>query len=1566
MRMLPRAVGLIPFLVLAALPAAAATPVTIERELRYDPARFSLVQRDGETVVEMTGAARELAPGRPDLPLLGEPIELPDGVRVTGVEVISLGTALLSEQARIPSAFEASPGLGPRVRTQPDPAFFGRAGFPPASAQAALGYQGSMRGKPMAWLRVNPVRWDPGSGRLERVTRMTVRLRLAPYRDPDVVRRERIVPEWEDGGPSAVPPSSAARPLGSRPAEPFKPLQIPSVLGSPVAYVIITNDALAAEFQRLADWKTQSGVPAVVRTLSFIRQQYPFGADDADRIRQFIRDAYGRWSTKWVLLGGDTDVIPFRMIHTIYYNGEDIPADMYFSCLDGNWNGDGDGVYGEGYISTGQPGDAADLLPEVYVGRAPVSTVADVQRFVDKTFQYTRTPVGDYEHMVQFLAEVLFPEDWSPPQATMLDGAELVEEILPSFQANPAIHYLRQYQNYLDARWQPGALQETKAAVLDSLQDGYNTVVHVGHGYRNIMSVGDANLENADIMALSNGNRLSNVYAIDCTSNAIDFPCLGEAFLKAPNGGAVTNVGSSRFAFPFAGHFFQKEYFRLIYQDSITAVGEAQAKQKLPFAAGSTIDDQYRWTEMTLLMLGDPELRQWLGKPRTLTVVHPASYALSETTMTVNVAIAGTPLYGARVTVHKPGDDYRSVTTNGAGNAVLDFRPGSTGTFYLTVTGFNCRPRQDTLTVGAAANPVLADLTPVIDDDAIGGTSGNANGQWDAGEIIDLQVPVINRGGALAGAVNGVLSTTDGQVSVLDANASYGAIAAGATSNGTDAYRLSIPYTLPDQREIPFTLSLVASGGRHYVQRFSLTALAPDPRHLGHAILDLSGNGNGVPDVGETISLFVKIRNLGTGRAGDVTAKLRNYDGLAPVTDSTSAFGDLTTGQEVQGDAMTYTVSSTAARLELRISSALGLLSTQTLDLMRPAAPTALAAKGGLSSIALNWVKAADSDLAGYNIYRSTSSGGPFAKVNAVPSDRTAYYLDEGLSPLTRYYYKVTAVDSSGNESSQSLLTDTSTNPPHHALFPIGMGRSTPASVAIERVYQTTMMDLVAGADVLWLWHADGTAPIDADGTAVTYGDFTTRGSYYAAGPSLAKLDQVNWSIVAPSWDSSRVYVFDTQANVRSGWPLLTSAPVWSAVAVGDLNNDGSLELVFGSNGLELYAMRANGIEWRDGDSNPATVGVFKVLGSPYNYGTPALADLDNNGQLDIIYAAFEGKLYAWRHDGTNLSNFPVNIGAGTTSSVAIGYLDGPSDTQLDIVVTSNNDSLYVFKPDGGRHAGFPVGIPCQGSGRNPSPALADINGDTFVDIVAASTDGKIYVYDHNGSPNPNFTGSRYSTLTSGASESSPVVADINGDGLPDVVMGDENGVLNGISGNGQPLAGFPIQLGGEVRGTPALCDCDGDGKSEIVVSSWDQNTYMWDYDFAFSPAKTPPWPQFHHDARRSGLATTAPFVDASTPEPPPPSALALAPPVPNPARTTTRIDWAVPAEHAGADLDLSVYDLAGRRIARLASGKAQPGRFSVDWDLRSTVGTRMGGGIYFLRFRLGTFSESRKLVVMP
>ena len=1555
-------------LALASAPTAMAAPTVIEREFRYEASRFSVAQKGGLTEVDMRGSSREYVAGRPDLPQVAELIDLPPDARVASVDVVSLGTELLSPAARIPTAIKPQRGLGPFERTEPDPAFYLRAGFAPWSAQAELAYQGWMRGRHVASLRVAPVRWDAASGRLERVASMKVRLTLEPDQDADVVARERIVPEWEGSGPNAI---ATVSPRG--PAQPFAPTQVPSVLGSPVAYVIITSDALAGEFQRLADWKTQNGVPAVVRTLSFVRQQYPFGTDDADRIRRFIRDAYARWGTKWVLIGGDTDVMPVRVIYTTFFGGENIPCDMYYSCLDGNWNADGDSTYGEGYFSAASPGDASDVLPEVFVGRAPVSTLADAQLFVNKSFQYQRTPVGDYEHLVLFFAEVLFPQDWAPGVTTSLDGAELVEEVLPSLLTIPAIHYGRLYENYLDPRWSPGSLQETLAGVIDSLNVGYNMAVHVGHGYRNVMSCGDASLDNTHAMALTNGNRLSNLYAIDCNSNSIDFPCLGEAFLKAPNGGAVTNIGSTRFDFPHAGRAFQKEYFTLMFEDSITAVGEAQTLQKLPFAASSVGDNINRWTSTTLLLLGDPELRQWIGRPRILNVVRPSSYALSDTTMLVNVKIGAVPLYGARVTVYKPGDDYRSATTDGAGNALLEFRPGSTGTFYLTVSAFNAKPRQDTLTVGPAAAAVLADQPPVIDDDAVGGTSGNGNALFDAGEVVDLQIPVINRGGSTSSGVNGVLSTTDGLVTITDPDVGYGTIAPSATSNGTGAYRLTVPYTCPDQREVPFRLDLVDAQGRHFVQRFTLTIRAPDPRHFAHVITDLPGDQDGVPEPGETIGLQVKLRNLGTGIATGVTAKLRNYDGLASVSDSTATFGTIAPGAEVQGDALVFVPSSTAAKLELRISNSLGLLSTQVVDLVRPAAPIDLQAVGSQSSIALSWARNAAADLSGYNVFRSAALGGPYVRINSVPTDPTSYYRDEGLAPLTRYYYRVSAVDSSGNESPVSVITNTSTNPPNHGLFPQEMRRSTPAPVAVDFIYQHSMADIVAGADVLWLWAADGTAPIDADGTESSHGDFTMRGVYYAGGASLATLNGSDWSIIGASWrttlpESLAIYVFDTQGNVRPGWPFEAADGIFSGIAIGDLDNDGSSELVTSSAGAKFYVLRANGTEWMDGDANPGTQGVFKNLGGCCHYGTPALADVDGNGGLDIVFGSFDGKVYAWRPTGASLPGFPVQVPNGSiTSSVAIGYLDGAGDSQLDIAVTSSNDSVYVFKADGGRRTGFPVGIRLGGTTKQPSPALADMNLDGFLDVVVAGTDGKIYVINRNGTLNPSFNNARYSTLTNFASESSPVVADIDGDELPDVVMGDEMGVLSGISGLGQLMPGFPIQLGGEVRGTPAVCDCDRDGMTEIIVSSWDQKTYMWDYDFAYSPGRVAPWPQFHHDARRTGLSTAPVYLDAPTPPGlPPPAAVEFLPPHPNPAHDAALIRWAVPAEVAGDPLELAVFDLTGRRLATLASGPARAGRHSMEWALNTDHATRVGAGIYFLRLRLGATLTSRKLVVMP
>ncbi len=1575
-----RIVAILTALVVA-LSVSAASALTLERELKLDPARVTLANSNGFTLVSAQGGTHEYSPGRPDLPWLAERVDLPAGMKVTGVEVLSVTTELLRDGVRIPAAPSARPGAGVGERSAADARFFASASFQPEQL-AALGTQGSLRGRNVAYLRVAPARWNPQTGRLERISTLRLRLTLSDGAAP-AVTRERIVREWEDELPSGVPTRAlvsigndvvTGAPAVARKAEPFKPLQVPSVLGSPVEYLIITNDAMAPAFQALADWKTQSGVPAAVRTVSSIHSQYPTGADDAERIRLFIRDAYARWGTKWVLLGGDTDIIPERLAYNVsFYQVEHIAADIYYSCLDGNWNKDGSSEYGEGFQDAFATGDDADLLPEVYVGRAPVSTSGEAQTFVGKTLQYTRAPAGGYENRWLLFAEVLFPQPYSGGPID-LDGAQLAEDVLPYTDLNPGLAVRRLYENYLAPQYRPGALPESRATVLPELNFGYGLALHVGHGFRNSMSVGDVSLVNSDASGLTNGNKLFNLYAIDCTSSAIDFPCIGEAFIKNPNGGAVSVIGSTRFDFPTAGRAYQQEYFRLFFQDSVSAVGELQARQKLPFVAFSFYDGVNRWTQMTLLELGDPELRMWNGSWRSLAVTAPPSYVLGDSVLSVHVETGGQPLYRAKVTAYKPGDDFRTGLTNGAGNVVLPFRPDSTGSFTLTVTAYNSKPFQVTLNVTTAGAAAVSEAAISVDDDNLGGTSGNGDGFADAGETVDLRVALRNRGTVTtAGSVAATLSTADGAISIVNGNGVYGAIAAGATGDPVTPFRLSVPANVADQREVGFSLVLW-DGARSWRENVQLTVRAPELGHYEQTVTESPGNNDGRPTTGETATYTPRVRNNGSGVARGVTAKLRALNAFATVTDSVVTIGDIAPSATGQGDAFVFSVTGVGAKFQLELRDALLVRDVQTLDLTFPAATDGHIGVGEADAVKLTWTPNLEPDLLGYNIYRATAPAGPFVKANPVPTERTAYYHDEALQALTRFYYRVTALDSSMNESAVAFTISVSTNPPTHAIFPVPTGGTTPSSVALEFPYSTTLGTIAAGSDVLYVLNADGSAPVDADGAGATLGDFTSRGAYYAAGPSMAVLGPgEGMSFIAPSWDSLGLYVFGRDGQLRPGFPLHTSDAIWSSAVITDLDADGRMEMAFGSNGNRFYVMRENGQEWRDGDANPATKGVFKVLGQPINFGSPGAADIDNDGLPEIVFGSFDSKLYVWNGDGTNVPGFPFTANAPILCSPAIGYLDGPGDTSPEIVFASAVDSLYVLEPDGKRRPGWPIFLRTGGNSKSPSPALADMNNDGFVDVVYQSTNGGVYVVNRNGALLPPWSNIRYSTLTSAASESSPVVADINGDGFNDIVCGGEEGQLTALSGaTATVLPGFPIQLAGEIRGTPAVGDIDGDGKTEIVLAGWDKNIYVWDYDFTFSPGRPAPWPQFNHDARRTSFANSPLYVGVGDG----PlggganrvTELEFAAPSPNPVRAggkSTRMWFGVPGAMAGQRYDLDIFDLSGRRVQRVDAGAAPAGRFSLEWNLRDAQGHPVDGGVYFARFSVGGVSRARKLVVL-
>jgi hypothetical protein len=90
-------------------------------------------------------------------------------------------------------------------------------------------------------------------------------------------------------------------------------------------------------------------------------------------------------------------------------------------------------------------------------------------------------------------------------------------------------------------------------------------------------------------------------------------------------------------------------------------------------------------------------------------------------------------------------------------------------------------------------------------------------------------------------------------------------------------------------------------------------------------------------------------------------------------------------------------------------------------DTTPPAVPTGLTASGAKKKVNLNWNDNTEPDLAGYNVYRATAPGGPFTKVNT-SLVTTSAYTNTGLTSGTTYYFYVTAVDTTGNESAASAI----------------------------------------------------------------------------------------------------------------------------------------------------------------------------------------------------------------------------------------------------------------------------------------------------------------------------------------------------------------------------------------------------------------------------------------------------------------------------------------------------------------------------------------------------------------
>ncbi|KAH8044927.1 hypothetical protein JL721_12731 [Aureococcus anophagefferens] len=306
-----------------------------------------------------------------------------------------------------------------------------------------------------------------------------------------------------------------------------------------------------------------------------------------------------------------------------------------------------------------------------------------------------------------------------------------------------------------------------------------------------------------------------------------------------------------------------------------------------------------------------------------------------------------------------------------------------------------------------------------------------------------------------------------------------------------------------------------------------------------------------------------------------------------------------------------------------------------------------------------------------------------------------------------------------------------------------------------------------------------------------------------------------------------------------------------SAFALADLDGDGDLDLVLGEEDGVLNYYETVGSA-ASPDYAPVTGAVSPFDGIDVgSRSKPALADLDGDGDLDLVVGEVYGFLYYYENVGSAASpTYAARTGsANPFDGIDVSYYSAPAfadldgDGDLDLVVGENYGVLFYYANVGNATAPSYEAVPGTASpfdgigvGWSSAPAFADLDGDGDLDLVVGEYWGGLYYYENFGSAASPTYAARTGTANPfdgiDVSGSTPALADLDGDGDLDLVVGEDNGALNyyenvgsaaspdyaPVTGTANPFYG--IDIGDDSK--PAFADLDGDGDLDLVVGEDD------------------------------------------------------------------------------------------------------------------------------------------------
>ncbi len=1472
---------------------------------------YEIKKDQGHDRILVKGAITAGDPGAPEIPVLTYSYCLPVNERVRSVSIVEeiwqdiAGTYYLFPEQTARSIEE------PDSFTPPDQAVYGSGEWYPSRAMISHS-SGNLRGYRIAQFSLALFRYQGSGRKLQRLIKAQLRVETEPGSGIAPLRQsawskaffESFVSSLTQNKPFAPPSRIESNPEDAAPAE------LPSLLGPPVDLLIITTEDQVYAYEQLRHFKKLFGFNAVIKTMTWVKQHYS-GIDDAEQLRNFIADAVEKWGVSQVLLGSDVPGVPTRMVWFAPLMGQypmHIATDLYFSDLDNetsgqglSWNFDGDDKFGE-------VEDSLDFYPDVFVGRLPSTSGHQVQNYLYKLKHYLSPSTGATKSWTD--KALFITSDFYTPMDSYNMAVRLRTHVPPWFHC-------------LIINEQP------LPVIKNEIYKQYGLINLLGHGDINKARTRTGPREYITTFFCDSLTNIAYplMVIITCYCGPYEVDCLGEHWVVSDTiGGGIGFIGPSSSSSAYDHEAFTMTLFDYLYSDTLgnPLLGAAQAFAKIPYIASSQWYNWKRVFQFSLNLLGDPAVPVWDTLAMRFALVATAPETLQVGIDTI--ALLVNPATAFAVVLYKENEVF--ITDSGSSGFIqLPVKTISGGYLKYSIIKRNYVTYIDSVFVKPVGPCVVYDTNRIVD------SLHNDNGVINPGEDIFLYVTLKNTGGTTAQNAWAQIACSDTFIAMISDSSWYPDMTPGQAGENIVPYRFRTAFTLPDEHSLDLCMTV------HYSSTIGADTLQVECSSPRIRLFKQSCSYRG-----DTIAILPTLENAGSAASESVMAEISavSADTLV-MLDSAVIFPVMQPGEIISSYPDSFKALLAYPGVPeyfMRVMYHGRQIIGQKITLTTPPPPDSVWAWGKTHSIVV--ANTPNPTAFGYRIYRSTQASGPYGFIGN-PLNSTAMFEDVNVLDRIKYYYCVTTVDSSMNESGGSETTWTWTNPLLKPGWPVtvyGYQFSSPNFGEIDPAFDGLEV-VVCGRDgALYAWHCDGT-PVIGDGRM-----YQVPGEIWSS-PAIGNINNAGPREIVfavRTWGNS-LYAISNQGEVLPGWPKSIGSIISSPV-LADIDNNGDLEIFVCTEAGELYAFHHTG----EGVYN--TSGLLRQLHGSI-LGTPAIADINNDDYLEIVAPGGNDcdSLFVFTHDGMNLPPFPVSVMRRMNYSPVLGNILG--DDKLEICVYSDS-SDYVHLIDASGNILWQKQINYLGD-VEAGPIIADLTGDGHPEVICGSSN-TLLALDSLGIELPGFPPFEEHDYNL------PIVADLDGNSLMDITYGSTEWSLFANAGTADPVPGFPIGMGSYIEPSPAAYDIDNDSRLELMSGANGFKFFVFDLEgINFE------WPRFRYDQYNTGTYRSGHLqVETSKTWPDHDGTRIALSVFPTLFCRSLRITMILPFEESAqpAEPVLSIYDVTGRLVKHY-SHLTNHSFNQIIWPGTDDTGREVPAGIYFIRLQAGLKTLTEKAILL-